>query len=64
MLEEQIFNSDQAKFLLEFYLSEDNFQLLKAMNLVVRHPRFLEQIVDLDLQLLVYLLQQIDTGIS
>ena len=57
MLEEQIFNSDQAKFLLEFYLSEDNFQLLKAMNLVVRHPRFLEQIVDLDLQLLVYLLQ-------
>jgi hypothetical protein len=64
VLEEQIFNSDQAKFLLEFYLSEDNFQLLKAMNLVVRHPRFLEQIVDLDLQLLVYLLQQIDTGIS
>jgi hypothetical protein len=64
VLEEQIFNSDQAKFLLEFYLSEDNFQLLKAMNLVARHPRFLEQIVDLDLQLLVYLLQQIDTGIS
>jgi hypothetical protein len=64
VLEKQIVNSGQAKFLLEFYLSEENFQLLKALNLVASHPRFLEQIVDLDLQLLVYLLQQIDTGIS
>lgn len=64
IIEQQIVASGQVKSLLEFYLSNENFQLLKAVNLVVKNAGAVEQIADLDLQLIVYLMQMIDSGIS
>lgn len=64
VLELQILTSGQTKALLEFYLSDENFQLLKALNLVSKNAGVVQQIVDLDLQLIVYLMQTADTGIE
>ena len=64
ILEQQIVASGQVKALLEFYLNNENFQLLKAVNLVVKNAGVVEQIVDLDLQLVVYLMQTLDGGIN
>lgn len=63
VLERQIITSGQSLALLEFYLSDENFQLLKALNLVSKNAGVVQQIVDLDLQLIVYLMQTVDMSI-
>ncbi len=63
VLERQIITSGQSQALLEFYLSDENFQLLKALNLVSKNAGVVQQIVDLDLQLIVYLMQTVDMSI-
>ena len=65
ILENAIVQEGQIRFLLEFYLTETNLQLERAIDLVRNNlPNSVETLADLDIQLLVLFLQTLDESLS
>ena len=55
----------QIRFLLEFYLSDTNLQLERAIDLVKNNlPQSVQTLADLDIQLVVLFLQTLDESLS
>ena len=65
ILENTIVKEGQIRFLLEFYLSDANLQLERAIDLVRNNlPQSVQTLADLDIQLLVLFLQTLDESLS
>ena len=65
ILENAIVKEGQIRFLLEFYLSDTNLQLERAIDLVKNNlPQSVQTLADLDIQLVVLFLQTLDESLS
>ena len=65
ILENTIVKEGQIRFLLEFYLSDANLQLERAIDLVRNNlPQSVQTLADLDIQVLVLFLQTLDESLS